>query len=35
MAEIIAVINYKGGAGKTQTANEALYWLAKKNRLFG
>ena len=32
MAEIIAVINYKGGAGKTQTANEALYWLAKKGK---
>ena len=32
MAEIIAVINFKGGAGKTQTANEALYWLAKKGK---
>lgn len=30
MAETVAVINYKGGAGKTQTANEALYWLSKK-----
>ena len=29
MANTVAVINYKGGAGKTQTAEEALFWLAK------
>ena len=32
MAETIAVINYKGGSGKTQTTIEALYWLAKKGK---
>ncbi len=31
MAETIAIINYKGGAGKTQTAEEALHWLAMKD----
>lgn len=30
MAETIAIMNFKGGTGKTQTTNEALYWLAMK-----